>query len=131
VTSIVRPLAVALASIVLLGCGESSPHVTVAGRVALQEKPLPDAKLTFFPASGRPVTAQVSTDGQYEVELLPGEYRVVVDLGVALPPGYKEGDPLPPPPVMLPPKYTRRVDTPLTATVTPESATQTINLKLD
>jgi hypothetical protein len=116
----------------VVGCGgDNSGDVAVQGSLAYQGKPVPDAKLDFFSSSGRPLTTQVSADGEYNIELSPGEYRVVVTQGVTLPPGYKEGDPLPPPPVKLPPKYTKRVETPLTASVSADNSSQTIDFNLD
>jgi hypothetical protein len=107
------------AFVLLCGCGKGSERVFVGGTVAYGDKPLPTAALTFYPNSGRPVTAPVSDQGQYQTELLPGEYVVTVNLSTQLPPGFKEGDPLPPPPIVLPQKYTNKATSTLTATVVP------------
>jgi hypothetical protein len=84
--------------------------------VSFRGSPLDKAALTFFPTAGRPVAVSV-VQGEYETELTPGEYVAVVDVGAELPPGFKEGDPVPPPKVVLPEPYTSRAKSPLKATV--------------
>jgi hypothetical protein len=99
------------------GCRNSSTGgVSVEGNVSFRGAPLSKASLTFFPTAGRPVSVVV-VDGQYQTELMPGEYTAVVDLAAELPPGFKEGDPVPPPKLVLPEKYTSRAKSPLKATV--------------
>jgi hypothetical protein len=101
----------------VVGCRESSPGVPVSGRVTYQGEPIASGTVTFFPASGRPLHAILSSDGEYAAQLLPGDYRVVVNVGAQLPEGWKEGDPVPPPTRMLPAEYTTRAASTLTATV--------------
>jgi hypothetical protein len=99
------------------GCKQSSGTVSIRGRVSRHTEPLKAGMLTFFPAAGRPGTAAIC-GGDYEIELMPGEYTVVVSIAPELPPGYKEGDPPPPPPkVVLPDEYTTRAKSTLKATV--------------
>jgi hypothetical protein len=90
--------------------------VSVHGHVSYRGAPLESAALTFSPASGRPVSATVS-NGEYSVELMPGEYTAVVLIGVNVPKGYKEGDPIPPPSIVLPEIYTSPSKSPLKAMV--------------
>jgi hypothetical protein len=100
------------------GCGKStSGGVSVHGKVSFRGTPLDKAALTFFPTSGRPIGASVA-GGEYETELMPGEYVAVVDVAAELPPGFREGDPVPPPKVVLPDLYTSRAKSPLKAVVT-------------
>jgi hypothetical protein len=99
------------------GCGRESNEVSVQGRVMFRGEPLPGGSITFFPESGRPVMAVIAEDGNYSAEMPPGEYVVAVGVGTELPPGFKEGDPIPPPKVVLPPEYTTRAKSSLTATV--------------
>jgi hypothetical protein len=103
------------------GCGQSSNDVSVQGKVSYRGAPLHKGSVTFFPASGRPVSAALSDGGQYTLELAPGEYAVTVNVGTDLPPGFKEGDPIPPPTIVLPPEYTSRARSKLTATVSKDS----------
>lgn len=106
----------------LAGCGEASTSQAVTGTVSYQGAPLTNGALAFYPAEGRPIQAAIQSDGAYEADLPPGEYRVTVIVGVDLPPGWKDGDPLPPPSVKLPPAYTSRVRTPLVANVSAAQA---------
>jgi hypothetical protein len=99
------------------GCGQKSDRVSVDGQITYRGAPVPKAAVTFFPNNGRPVTAPVSDQGQYQIELLPGDYVATVNLSTELPPGFKEGDPIPPPKIVLPPVYTTRAKSPLKATV--------------
>jgi hypothetical protein len=98
------------------GCGKSSGKAAVRGHVSYRGAPLESASLTFFPASGRPEATTVSK-GEYSIELAPGEYRAIVLIGIDLPKGYKEGDPVPPPKIVLPEEYTSRAKSPLKAVV--------------
>jgi hypothetical protein len=112
-----------------LGCGDDSNTVSVSGQVSHQGERLSNAALMFFPAEGKPLTAPI-TDGEYSLELPPGEYRVTVTLGAELPPGWKEGDPVPPATRKLPPQFSSRLDTPLKATVSADGGSQTADFTL-
>ncbi|HEX6962996.1 MAG TPA: hypothetical protein VF175_14095 [Lacipirellula sp.] len=116
---------------VAAGCSAvESNAVSVSGEVLYEGQPLSNAALMFYPTEGRPVTAPI-VEGAYSVELPPGEYRTTVTLGAELPPGWKEGDPLPPPTRELPPQYSSRLETPLSASVTAAAGeSQTIDFTL-
>ena len=73
--------------------------------------------MMFFPARGRAIATATDAAGDYSVVLAPGEYKVTVNIGVKLPAGWKEGDPVPPQEVVLPTEYTTRIKTSLKATV--------------
>lgn len=103
------------------GCGESSNEVAVEGRVMYRGAPLEKGTLTFFPSKGRPASAPLAEEGEYELGLPPGQYTVTVNVGPDLPPGFREGDPVPPPKIVLPPEYTSRARSRLTATVSDDS----------
>ena len=111
-------LVLSLLSMTAVGCGDSSDTVSVIGTVTYRGESFPRGAVTFFPAAGRPMTAAISDEGEYSAELAPGDYTVVVNVSTELPPGYQEGDPLPPPKIVLPPEYTTRVRSTLSATVT-------------
>jgi hypothetical protein len=119
-----RKLLSLVAAVVLAGatgCGESSDEVSVQGRVTLRGQPLPNGSVTFYPTTGRPVNAPISGDGAYSAQLLPGEYAVTVSYTEPLPEGFTEGDPTPKPKFVLPPEYTTRARSRLTATVSDDS----------
>ena len=98
------------------GCRKSAGTVPVHGRLSYKGMPLAASSVTFFPTTGRPVTA-TSPQGEYSTELMPGEYTVVVSLGIERPADFKEGDPDPKPKVVLPDVYTARANSTLKATV--------------
>jgi hypothetical protein len=108
----------ALAAISATGCGKSTNAVTVQGHARYKGEAIPTGTVTFFPANGRQVVAPLSGEGEYTAELPPGEYVVAIMIGASLPEGYKEGDRLPPPKIVLPGQYTARAKSTLKATVT-------------
>jgi len=116
-TSFVALAATALLLCCAAGCGETSLGVPIQGQVTFQGTPISSGTLTFYPTKGRPFSAVIAQEGAYSCQVPPGKYRVTVVIGVDLPAGWKEGDTLPPSKLRLPPKYTSRVRTPLTATV--------------
>lgn len=112
-----------------VGCGDKSTLNTVSGTVKFQDKPIESGSLTFYPASGPGVTTVIE-GGAYSCELEPGQYRATVVVGVTLPPGYKEGDPVPPQEVVLPEVFGSRLETPLTALVT-DGGIVTVNFEME
>src|SRR5262245_46934097 len=102
--------------LMLGGCRSKTGGVAVHGNVAFRGTPLTKTVITFFPMSGRPIATSI-TDGEYSTELPPGDYVVQLAVGVDVPEGYKEGDPLPPLRYSLPPEYTSRAKSTLKATV--------------
>ena len=119
----------ALLTISFIGCGKSS-GVPVRGHVTYRGETIAKGSVTFFPKSGRPVTAVLSPSGEYSVELPPGGFDVVINVGVELPPGWKEGDPVPKQTNELPAKYTVRARSTLTATVA-ENQSEPIDFALE
>jgi hypothetical protein len=113
----------------IAGCSESSNEVPVQGKVTYRGEPLIKGSVTFYPASGRPASAAFSDGGEYALELAPGDYTVTVNAGTALPPGFKEGDPTPPPTIVLPTEFTSRARSKLTASVSKGSGAP-INFEL-
>jgi hypothetical protein len=99
------------------GCNKSPGVVAVHGHISYRGNPLTTSAVTFFPTSGgRPVTA-AAPKGEYTADLVPGDYTAVVNVGVEYPAGFKEGDPEPPPKVVLPPEYSTRAQSTLKTTV--------------
>jgi hypothetical protein len=126
------PLAVLFSLLLVAGCGESEGTTSVTGQVTYKGAPLPMGVINFFPASGaRPIGHPLASDGKYEAKLPAGDYTVVVlTSNPPVPPGWKEGDPVPKPPVQIPPKYGHAKNTPLKITV-PEGRSFAQDFKLE
>jgi hypothetical protein len=115
--------AILAAAVAAVGCGESTNMVSVHGRVTYGDEAIPKGSVTFYPTAGRPINTPLSADGSYKTALTPGEYVVCISAAAPPPPGYKEGDPLPPPKIVLPPEYSTRATSKLTASVGGEGQT--------
>ncbi len=98
------------------GCAKSSDLRHVHGVIKYRNEPVSNASITFFPSTGRAVTAAVP-EGEYNVELAPGDFTVTISVGVQLPKGFKEGDPIPAPKYVLSDEYTSRTKSKLKANV--------------
>lgn len=67
-----RPLAAALLTLTLMGCGgnDAHPHVPVSGTVTLNGEPLADAQVSFQPTGATPgigAEARTGPDGRYKL----------------------------------------------------------------
>jgi hypothetical protein len=61
------------------GCTGGSPlPVKVTGTVLLDGNPMSDGDIYFHPTDGRPPVQTKISEGQYALETLPGEYRVMI-----------------------------------------------------
>jgi hypothetical protein len=109
-------VALSLLLLFVFGCRKTDGSLHVRGHIAYRGQPLNKGAITFFPEKGRPIAAPIP-EGEYEIDLTPGEYTVVVEAGNELPPGFKEGDPAPAPKVVLPDEYTTRAKSSLKTTV--------------
>ncbi|MEM8946080.1 MAG: carboxypeptidase-like regulatory domain-containing protein [Planctomycetota bacterium] len=107
--------------LLMCGCAKSSSDVAIEGTVKLAGNPVESAAIMFFPIKGRPISAVVDAAGAYACRLPVGDFRVTVSPNVALPAGWKEGDPVPRPKVTIPPQYSSRAKTPLTASITADT----------
>ena len=127
------PLLLSLtALIVALGCAKQDPTQQVSGKVTYKGTALDHGMLNFFPSGSRPIGAAITPDGSYQVDLPPGEYKVIVNAPPKLPDGFKEGDPLPPPdPNALPLKYSRQQTSGLAASVKMQDEPLVIDFALE
>ena len=101
------------------GCGGGEGGTTVTGQVTYKGAPVPMGVINFFStAGGRPIGTALTPEGNYSLQLPAGDYKVVVlTSNPPVPAGWKEGDPLPQPPVKVPQKYALPETSPLAATV--------------
>lgn len=104
---------------VALGCSGGESTSMVSGTVTVDTKPVGPCAVSFYPAgSSRPLATMTQGEGQYQIPLPQGEYKIVVQTSAQLPAGWKEGDPLPAPPVAVPTAYAEPVTSPLNLSVT-------------
>ena len=76
----------AIASLVLFGCGGKDTPVKVSGVVTLEGKPLADASVIFWPdGNGRQANGSTDSEGKFTLTTqkagdgaLPGTYKVIV-----------------------------------------------------
>jgi hypothetical protein len=107
----------ALIALVTLGCSKSAA-VRVHGGVTYRGQPIENASIIFFPTSGRPIDASI-TNGNYTIELIPGDYVSVVALAIDTPPSYgrTHWNQLPSQKFVLPVEYSIRNKSPLKSSV--------------
>jgi hypothetical protein len=125
----------------LAGCGPSRPAtVPVSGRVTWQGKPVAAARITFYPAQGRPAGGVTDSDGVYHLRTFDpndgaalGRHCVTIEAKRTIharpaPKSMEEemrGSPAdaPEPTVewLVPEKYSQQSTSPLTAEVTGDS----------
>ena len=97
----------------VLGCGGSSEHVGVAGKVTLDGAPLEGVQVLFFQPNAGPernFVAVTDAEGNYKLNsirqdftgVLPGSYTVTLTTAFAGP-ELKETDPMPP--ERVPPQF--------------------------
>lgn len=114
----------------LAGCNGGEAEATVRGKVTFQDKTVDSGLINFLAPGGRPLGGGLQSDGTYELQAPPGEYRVRIDAPPPVPESWKEGDP--PPklgPRLVPEKFASYETSGLTATVTGEGE-QTIDFPL-
>lgn len=123
------PLLLASA-LMLVGCSTSEPMAEVSGVVTVGTTAVDSCSVQFHPeGGGRPVSTSTEQGGQYRLSLPPGSYKVVVRNSYQPPAGWKEGDPLPEPKVVIPQAYTQPNTTKLQITIEqPEDVTQDLQL---
>ena len=114
------------------GCGDSEPATTVRGKATYKGTAVPMGAVKFFPETGgRQIGATLGSEGEYEVRLPAGNYSVTVLTSTPpVPAGWKDGDPVPKPPVEVPAKYRLPQNSPLKVTV-PEGKSFEHDLPLD
>ncbi len=123
------------------GCGPRYPAtVSVRGRITWEGEPVPDGRIAFWPADGRPALGELQPDGSYTLTsfhrgdgAVVGQYRVTIKAtrihfdgstaGIDTPGPDSASEDRPPgtPRIewLVPPQYEDRATTPLTAEVRP------------
>ncbi len=104
-----------------LGCGDSGPKkTTVNGHVKHDGDLLNRGVVLFSPvnADSPPSRTNIQADGTYQIDVVPGEHKVVVNLFTETDPSIEPGAPgYVAPKSLLPPKYSSVNQTPLQFTV--------------
>ena len=114
-----------LLSVALVGCGGSGAGgTTLKGAVSYKGAPVTSGVINFVKSGDRPLGGGIKPDGTYEFELPPGDYQVLINAPAPLPPDWKEGDPLPRKPPLVPENFSSFGTSGLTVTVGPESPQQ-------
>lgn len=95
--------------IAALGCGPSYDVNTVSGIVTMDGAPLPEARVTFTPAQGRPSVGVTDASGRYELRYIRdtmgaevGSHSVAITTEFEPP---VSDVPTPSPPETIPPRY--------------------------
>lgn len=114
-----RPFTFLALLLLVSGCGSKEGGNQVTGQVTYKGEPVPMGVVNFFPtAGGQPIGASLTSEGKYSLELPAGDYKVVViTSNPPVPPGWKDGDPLPQPPVKVPQRYGLPETSPLSTTI--------------
>jgi len=131
----------ALAALTCLAGCSSATDITVTGTVTLDGRPLPDALVFFYPEGDTPGlggSGRTGSDGKYTLQpaqgkkgISPGSYKVVISR-----PLRRDGSPADPnvPPIesdareTLPPKYSDRSASKLTAQISKDKTVHDIDL---
>ena len=68
------------ATLLAVGCSTGVRTVRVAGSVSMDGKPVDGAQVTFTPdgGTGMAATTQTLASGEFEVQVLPGRYRITL-----------------------------------------------------
>lgn len=110
-----------LTTVVAIGCGDGGPAgATVQGTVTYEGKPLERGVVLFNPTDQEQSAsrATIQSDGRYKLTVVPGEYKVVVNLFTETDSSLEPGDPgYQEPKSLLPGQYSSLMRTPLEFTV--------------
>jgi hypothetical protein len=61
-----------------VGCSRGPAKAAFTGRVTLNDEPLPQGAISFYPLDRLPSAGAVIKDGSYRMEAVPGSYRVEI-----------------------------------------------------
>lgn len=110
-------VALLIGLILAVGCGESGPKMTtVSGQVKHDGKLLDRGVVLFSPisADSPPSRTNINSDGTYQIDVVPGSHKVVVNLFTETDPSIEPGAPgYVAPKSLLPAKYSSLSRTPL------------------
>ncbi|HUT91177.1 MAG TPA: hypothetical protein VMY37_16870 [Thermoguttaceae bacterium] len=94
-TRSITTLLTLLATMTILGCGPSGLDVLpVSGKVTFDGEPIPEGRIQFRAVDGdkRAFSGQI-TNGQYELETMPGKMTVEVTASRIIPGQFDESNP--------------------------------------
>ncbi|MEM6799692.1 MAG: carboxypeptidase-like regulatory domain-containing protein [Planctomycetota bacterium] len=123
----VAAAAVCVAIAPVVGCGSGDQFPSVSGVVTLDGEPVPNATVSFYPPKGRAASGVTDGRGRYRLNYSPtatgtaaGDYRVTVSTWrPSRPQQGVDAESLPETPETIPPRYSSREQTKLTAAVVP------------
>lgn len=128
-----------LAGVVLAlgGCGSKLKTAPVQGKISYKGKPVPNGTITFIPADGPTATGEIQPDGFYTLTTerpgdgaVLGEHKVII-VAQLKPAGALPEEAQPPPPPIVPLKYTSAATTDLQANVKDEKNIINFDLQED
>ena len=71
-------LVAAVLAVPAVGCRRGPAKAVITGRVTLNDEPLPQGAISFYPLSRAPSAGAVINAGSYRMEAFPGSYRVEI-----------------------------------------------------
>jgi len=77
VIAVIAVIAVVLV-VPAVGCSRGPAKAVFTGRVTFDGEPLPQGAIAYYPLSRSPSAGAVIKDGSYQMEAVPGSYRVEI-----------------------------------------------------
>jgi hypothetical protein len=71
-------LVAAVLAVPAVGCRRGPAKAVITGRVTLNDEPVPQGAISFYPLDRLPSAGAVINAGSYRMEAFPGSYRVEI-----------------------------------------------------
>jgi hypothetical protein len=72
-------VATAIGLLLLSGCGGGEEVTTLQGKVTYKGQPVTAGLINFMVEGGRPQGGGIQSDGSYQFDLPPGDYKIRID----------------------------------------------------